>query len=199
MKITLVLVGALVALMAVGCKKGDSSLRAEDVTTNTIIVKKDDTVQSSFVEEFDKEYYSKEELEEFIDQEVKEYNDQNGEEQVKMSSIHVADKKASVVFYYHDIEDYANFNGIDTRIFTIEQAGQDSDFLAAEFINAKTEDSVAKDVVLQEEEAQVLLLQEPVVIKVEGTVLYYSNVKKIAKNEWQADGENLAVVVYKKK
>ena len=59
-KVTLVLLGTLLLLVMTGCGKNKVSITAEDVTTNTLVIKEDNKVQSSIVEDFDKEYYSKE-------------------------------------------------------------------------------------------------------------------------------------------
>jgi hypothetical protein len=199
-KITLVLLGILLLIVMSGCGKDKVSISAEDVTTNTIVIKKDNTVQSSIVEDFDKDYYSKEELETFINEEVTDYNKKNGENQIEMHSIQVTDQKASVVFNYIDIEDYSVFNGTSAKLLTTAQALQEESILSVlEFVDSKTGDTVPREVALSKEDATVLIIQEPLDIKIDGTILYYSNVVKSEKNVLQASGENLAIVVFTKK
>lgn len=199
-KITLVLLGTLILVVMTGCGKNKVSITAEDVTTNTIVIKEDNTVQSSIVEDFDKEYYSQEELETFIKEEVTDYNEKNGEDQIKMHSIHVADKKASVVFNYNDIDDYSIFNGISAKLLTTSQALQEDSILTlSEFVEVKSGDTVSRETALNKEDATVLIIQEPLEIKIDGTILYYSNAEKVDKNVLQASGENITVVVFAKK
>lgn len=199
-KITLVLLGTLILVVMTGCGKNKVSITAEDVTTNTIVIKEDNTVQSSIVEDFDKEYYSQEELETFIKEEVTDYNEKNGEDQIKMHSIHVADKKASVVFNYNDIDDYSIFNGISAKLLTTSQALQENSILTlSEFVEVKSGDTVSRETALNNEDATVLIIQEPLEIKIDGTILYYSSAEKVDKNVLQASGENITVVVFAKK
>lgn len=199
-KVTLVLLGTLFLVVMTGCGKNKVSITAEDVTTNTIVIKEDNTVQSSIVEDFDKEYYSQEELETFIKEEVTDYNVKNGEDQVKMDSIHVADQKASVVFNYNDIDDYSVFNGISAKLLTTSQALQEDSILSiAEFVEVKSGDTVSRETALSREDATVLVIQEPLEIKIDGTILYYSNAQKEDKDVLQASGENITVVVFAKK
>lgn len=199
-KVTFVLLGILFLVVMTGCGKNKVTITAEDVTTNTIVIKEDNTVQSSIVEDFDKEYYSQEELETFIQEEVTDYNEKNGEDQIKMHSIHVADKKASVVFNYNDIDDYSVFNGISAKLLTTSQALQEDSILSiAEFVEVKSGDTVSRETALNKEDATVLVIQEPLEIKIEGTILYYSNAQKEDKGVLQASGENITVVVFTKK
>lgn len=199
-KITLVLLGILFIVVMTGCGKNKVSITAEDVTTNTIVIKEDNTVQSSIVEDFDKEYYNQEELETFIKDEVTDYNEKNGEDQVKMHSIHVANKKASVVFNYNDIDDYSIFNGISAKLLTTSQALQEDSILTlSEFVEVKSGDTVSRETAFSMEAATVLIIQEPLEIKIDGTILYYSNAEKVDKNVLQANGDNITVVVFAKK
>lgn len=199
-KITLVLLGILFLVVMTSCGKNKVSITAENVTTNSIVIKEDNTVQSSIVEDFDKEYYSQEELETFINEEVTDYNEKYGEDQVKMHSIHVADKKASVVFNYNDIDDFSIFNGISAKLLTASQALQeDSIPTSLEFVEVKSGDSVSRETAFSKEDATVLIIQEPLEIIIDGTILYYSNAQKVDKKVLQASGDNTTVVVFAKK
>lgn len=199
-KVTLVLLGTIFLIAMTGCGKNKVSITAEDVTTNTIVIKEDNTVQSSIVEDFDKDYYSQEELEAFINEEVTDYNEKNGEDQIKMHSIHVADQKACVVFNYNDIDDYSVFNGISAKLLSTSQALQDDSILSVlEYVDAKSGDTVSRETALSKEGATVLVIQEPLDIKIAGTILYYSNAQKAEKDVLKASGENVTVVVFAKK
>lgn len=199
-KVTLVLLGTLFLVVMTGCGKNKVSITAEDVTKNTIVIKDDNTVQSSIVEDFDKEYYSQEELETFIKDEVTNYNEKNGKDQIKMHSIYVADQKASVVFNYNDIDDYSVFNGINAKLLTTSQALQEDSILTlSEFVDVKSGDTVSRETALSKEDVTVLVIQEPVEIKIAGTILYYNNALKVDKDVLQASGENITVVVFARK
>ncbi|WP_455717016.1 hypothetical protein [Anaerosporobacter sp.] len=199
-KITLVLLSTLLLVGMTGCGKDKISISAEDVTTNTIVIKKDNTVQSSIIEDFNKDYYNKEELKTFINEEVAVYNKENGENQIKMHSLHVKDQKASVVFNYNDIEDYSSFNGTSAKLITTEQALKEESILSVlEFVDSKTKDTVSRETAFSKEDATVLIIQEPLDIRIDGTILYYSNVVKLEKNVLQTSGENIAVIVFAKK
>ncbi|WP_310604663.1 hypothetical protein [Anaerosporobacter sp.] len=199
-KVTLILVGILLLVAMTGCGKNKVSITAEDVTTNTIVIKKDSTIQSSIVEAFDKEYYSQDELEVFIKEEINDYNKKNGENEIEMHSIHVADQKASVVFNYNDIDDYSTFNGIDAKLLTTSQALQDEKITSMlEFVDSKNGGTVSKETALSNSDAMVLVIKQALDIKIDGTILYYTNVEKTDKNVLQSNEENVAVIVFSKK
>ena len=68
-----------------------------------------------------------------------------------------------------------------------------------EFVDAKNGDTISRETALSKEGATVLVIQEPLDIKIGGTILYYSNAQKAEKDVLKASGENITVVVFAKK
>lgn len=196
-KVTLIVLSTLMLVVATGCGKDNDSITAKNVTKNAIIIKKNNTVQSSVVEDFDKDYYSSQELEEFIEEEMADYNGKHGKDAVAMDSIHITDQKASVVFNYKSIEEYAEFNNVNAHIVTMEEASSNEDInQIAEFIDYKTDETVEKMTALSNPDAKVLIVEEALEIKLAGEIQYYSNADKTDKNVLQSNGNGITVVVF---
>lgn len=199
----LVTVLALTFLTACG-----GSLKVDE---NTIYVQKRGKVTGATVENFDKEYYDPEELQEYVDQRVADYTADHGKKSVKVDSFSVEEGVAKLNIKYASCEDYAAFNGVELFAGTVPQAmaagyGFDKEFLAVE--KGVLSGVVGKDAITADSDLKVVILNEKVDVKVDGTVTYvsadYTTLKAkdtvgIKVTEDAQDGEELALVyiVYK--
>lgn len=194
LQITMLLV--LCACLLAGCKKGNPSLKADDIKTNTLLVRNNGTVQSCFVEDFDKDYYSEDELNQFIQSAISEYAKTAGEKAVVMNSFKVNDKKAKATFTYTSIENYATFNNVEADVLSVEEAVSD-ERVPDTFVSAKRSDSVDKEKALSKKEYNVVIVNEPLDVIVDGTVVYYSNGLLLDDETVQSSSEGSTIIVYK--
>ena len=198
-------------LMAVLLLSTLTSCGALKVDENTVYVQKKGKIIGASVESFDKEYYSEEELEEYVNQRVEDYAESHGKKIVKMDRFSVEDGVARLNIKYAGYEDYAEFNGVELFAGTVVQAmaaGYDFEDEFLTVTDGKLGESADKDTVTADDSYKVVILNEKVNVKVDGTVLYVSakytsmageDTVAIALPEDAVDGEELALtyIIYK--
>ena len=165
---------------------------------NTVYLKKDSTVESLSIEDFDKPYYKEEELKSFIDEEVKSQQEARGEESVSVSEFKVEDKKVTLDLKYQSVEDYVQFTDtiLETGTYN-EQVFQDS----FTFIDADSKEEVV-DSIKEDGELQYVKIKDPeeIQVLVDGDVLYYSkNIELVKKNLVKVPAGTESVILYKQK
>ena len=165
---------------------------------NTVYLKKDNTVESLSIEDFDKSYYKEEELKSFIDEEVKAQQEARGEESVSVSEFKVEDKKVTLDLKYQSVEDYVQFTDtvLETGVYS-EQVFQDP----FTFIDADSKEEVV-DGIKEDGELQYVKIKDPeeIQVLVDGDVLYYSkSIELVKKNLVKVPAGTESVILYKQK
>ncbi|MDF2539678.1 MAG: hypothetical protein K0S76_2699 [Herbinix sp.] len=180
-----------------GCNKKDIDITTEDITVNTIVAKADGKLQVALVDLFDKPYYNLNELEEFAQNEINEYNKSIGEDKVVMDDIELKDGKAVIILSFAGMEQYANFNQVSAAYFN--GGIKDNPLSLPEtLVNADGEETANTQEVLQNQKYKIIVLNELYDIIVDGTVKFYSeNASLGAKNMVHGAAEGMTVVVYK--
>lgn len=186
----------LLSLFLTGCGK-NAGLKAKELTENTLYIGKDGRVVSGIVESFDKEYYVKEELESFIEEEIEACNSRFGEKRIKLSSLMIEEKgQAKMVVEYDSMEDYAVANQTVGSLLSFEEAKEqgllpdtmknmaDGSSISLEELEAKAEDKVA----VFTEEYNVIL---------DGKVLYYQNCAAKSTESVHTSGTETAIIIFK--
>lgn len=75
-------ISILYILMLTACTKEEIFITSDDITSNTMLVKRNGSLYVAIVEDFDKSYYNLGELNEFVSKEVNAYNDKVGSKEV---------------------------------------------------------------------------------------------------------------------
>lgn len=194
-----------------------------DADTNTLYVEGNGKIEELTVETFDKDYYDKDELKEYIRSEVDSYQKDGGTGNVKMKKYEVKDQTAKLLMEYDSADSYSAFN--DTKLYsgTVLQAQADGydfelDFFAPGKEDAKKEkasdteqtvgsvqEAVKTSEVLAEDDNKVVILQEDTAVLVKGEILYVSeHVEVTGKNTANVFGEGAdsadakpAYIIYK--
>ncbi|SFR75853.1 hypothetical protein [Anaeromicropila populeti] len=195
-KIALTVGLCLCTCMLAGCKSKMKSLDMDDVKTSTILIRSDGTVQSSSVENFEKEYYSESELKDFIDDAVSEYNDKTGEKVIKLEDCEVNDQKASMILTYDSLEHYKQLNEVETVSYTMEEA-VDADIFPEKFVNAVDGSEALLKEVTADTSYKVLYVEEATEVIVPEAIKFYSNAMLLRADSVQTTGEEPAVIIYK--
>jgi hypothetical protein len=180
----------------VGCKNAYSSLKLDNIKTSTILVKGNGEVQAAVVEKFNKSYYDKDDLKNYINTEIKLFNDFAGSNVVKLGKFQVKDNVSSLLITYKNMEQYAKFNHIDAQYMTVEEAESKS-LLPFTFKNAKNNEDIGKDKVLEKEKYKVLILNEKYDVKVDGKIKYYSNAEPLNSEMVHTSGKKTSVIIFK--
>lgn len=187
----------LVILVTAGCSKKNYEIKTEEITTDTILAKPDGTLQVATVEDFDKPYYKLGELQEFIAEEVKAFNDKVGSEAIIVDEVQVRDGKAIMLLTYSGMEPYASFNEVTAAYFN----GGVTDIpltLPATLVSTKNDSYADTNEVLANTKLKVLVMNEPYDILVQGDIKYYSdNAELLDDNKVRGAEEGYTVVAYK--
>ncbi|NLK75464.1 MAG: hypothetical protein GX288_09280 [Clostridiales bacterium] len=195
-KLALCIILLLSIFIVTACKKEDFILSADEVTSNTILMKQDGSLQVALVESFDKTYYSLSELEEFVMAEINKYNKEIGSEVITMLDRQLNNGNAVIILNYAGMGHYATFNNVIAAYFNTNQATDDFP-LPDSFVSAKDRKPVSLVKVL-DSKFKVLAIEGAYDIIVEGNIKYYTdNAKLINNNKVQSNDDGLSVVVYK--
>ncbi len=180
-----------------GCNKKDSQTIDEaKVKENTTLFNLDGTVQSVIVESFDKNYYEKNELKSYIEEEIQKYTKKAGNDSVILDSLDVDNKIASAKLSFKKITDYATFNEVTSEILTKEQALADERISATVYSVDKGE-TVDVKVALEEKDYTILVLEIPgETIMIEGTIKYYTNGTLTGDSIIKTGTEGVTVIIY---
>ncbi len=169
--ISISLVGVMIAGLLTACGK---SLEAD---CNTVYVQKKGTVIGAAIEKMDKDYYDEKELDKFIDEKVKAYQEKHDKNSVKVSDFSVKDGIAKLFMKYTGYEEYQDFNDVTLFAGTVPQAlaaGYDFD---TEFTKVKEgkASGEAKGSKVKESDYKVVILSEKIDVKIDGTIKYVSS------------------------
>jgi hypothetical protein len=180
-----------------GCTKEDLSLTTKNVEMDTLLAKSNGAVQAATVEEFDKDYYNLNELEEFVMEEINSYNQVSGGENVVMDELELKDGNAVMILSYTGMKHYAEFNKVMAAYFN----GGNKEIpleLPGSLVDVKNGSAVNTVDVLHNEKLKILILDEPFDVVVDGAIQYHSdNAVIVDKNKLHGAAEGLTVIAYK--
>lgn len=184
-------------LALAGCKKKEITLSADDITTNTFLVKRNGKLYVAIVEDFDKDYYNLAELNEFVTKEVDAYNQKVGSKEVTIEALELKNNKVVMILGYSKMAHYSAFNNMPAAYFGADLKDVALE-LPSQYIDAKSNKAVDKDTAMKNGKNKVLVLYEPYDIIVEGNVKYYSNnASLLDDNKVRSITEDMTVVIFR--
>ena len=181
------------AVMLGGCSMKFS---AEE---DAVYVNKKGQVLGAIVESFDKDYYDADELQGMLEQDVAEYNGENGKNSIEVDSFKVSGGQVKVIMNYADWADYAHFN--DVQFFAGKLADIQGKNYGANVTFTGRDESETLTLDQIEGDYYVILLEEKIVVQTAGKIAYVSNNvsiegEKLARVNEDATG--LAYIIYEK-
>lgn len=177
-----------------GCG-GSWELELSSIDTDTIYVSEDGSIELANVEEFDKDYYSKSQLEDFIKETIDTYKESEDSGEVTMEDFSVKDEVAKVLLKFDSAQTYADFQGMDFQVVHTEDI-QGNLVLPESFVSADDSSNVSKDTVIKEKGLKLLIVNEPLHVQLDGTIKYYSEASITGDNVAETTGEKTAIIVY---
>jgi hypothetical protein len=196
-KLTLCTILLLFILGTVGCTNKNISIDTEDVTANTFLAKANGEIQVATVEEFDKDYYKLNELNEFVKKEVDLYNQKAGGEKVVIESLKERSGNAVMLLHYTGMDQYTAFNGVMAAYFN-GGIGEVPLTLPTTLVSSKSGTLTNTNEVFQNKKYKVLVMYEPYDVIVDGDIKYYSdNATLVGNNKIQSTADAPTVIVYK--
>ncbi len=196
-KITLCTILILLFVMLVGCKKKDIVISANDVRTATVLVNGDGTLQAATIETFDKDYYSLSELENFINEQVNVYNQNEGENRIVLHSLELVNGNAILILNYASVTDYASFNQVEANYSTVGEINTSGITLPDSFVSTSDGGFASKELVLKHEKYGVFAINENIDVLVNGKIQYYSNGVLADKSKLQTTSDGMAYIIFK--
>lgn len=184
-------------LILTSCSKEEIFITADDVTYNTMLVKRDGTLYVAIVEEFGKDHYNLSELNEFVSKEVKAYNNKVGSDEVTLETLELKNGRAVMILGYTKMAHYSAFNNMPAAYFSADTQNVALE-LPSQYIDAKKESLVDRESAMKSNKNQVLVLYEPFDIIVEGKIKFYSqNTTYIEENKIHSASDDMTVLIYK--
>ena len=180
-----------------GCKKEEIFINTDDITTNTILIKRDGSIYATIVEDFDKSYYNLTELNEFVAEEVNAYNQKIGSTEVTIEELELKNSKAILLLKYSKMAHYSAFNDVPAAYYSASTENVALE-LPNQYVNAKRDTVVDKSTAMKNGKNKVLVLYEPYEIIVEGDIKFYSsNATLLENNIVKSNSDNMTVVIYR--
>ena len=169
---------------------------------SSVSISNDGAVKTAIVEDFDKSYYDKDELQQMILEEVASYNRSSGQGAVTVDKVSVEEGIARVRMTYASSEDYAAFNDGIFFVGTVSEAQQAGYDLNKVLISVSDSlDTVGMSDMLAMKDVKILITDMKETISLDGRALYISsNVttdKKCKTVSTSEASEEMAYIIYK--
>lgn len=162
----------LLALLLTGCH----TIEYADVSTLEVGGRGD--VIQAVVEPFDQET-GEDGLRAMIRESVEEYNGAAGSERIILGDLKFGDGQVKMILNYENVKDYAAFNNVTLFQGTVEEAAAETYGFEDSFQNAEGESAGGQELQKSMGQEKVLILEEPVQVKVPGKIQYVSSNVKI--------------------
>ncbi|SFA70475.1 hypothetical protein SAMN05216249_101121 [Acetitomaculum ruminis DSM 5522] len=147
---------------------------------STLVIGEKGQLTEAVIEEFDEKQLSSDDLKTYIDEEIKAYNDNTGEERIKIESFKVEDNIAKVYLKYDSVKDYAAFNNVTLYAGTVKEAliaDKNFDDVTFKSVKEKKQSGSYKYEDIEDEvsELNVCIVDECTNVELPGEIVYISN------------------------
>ena len=180
MKKRALIVGLCLCMMlsGTGCRGKEHSLKLENIKDETVLLRKDGSVQSGAYEAFDEVYYDKEDLKIFMKSTIEQFNREQGEDCVKLSKLKIEKNGtkniAKAIVTYHNVKQFSIMNGVAAQSYTMKEA-KEAGILPEEFMVAADGSRVPQNEVTKNTDYKVLVIQIKGELIFPDTVKYYKD------------------------
>ncbi|NLO10164.1 MAG: hypothetical protein GX129_09920 [Clostridiales bacterium] len=196
-RVLICIISIIGILIMAGCTKEEIFITTDDITSDTMLVKRDGSLFVAIVEEFDKSYYNLDELNEFVSKEVNAYNNKVGSQEVTIEELGLKNGKAVMILEYTKMAHYSAFNSMPAAYFSAATENVALE-LPSQYMDTRKNTLVGKDAAMKNGKNQVIVLYEPYEIIVEGDIRFYSdNATFVDENKVKGNSEDMTVVIYK--
>lgn len=196
-RVLICLISIISILLLAGCTKKEIFITTDDITSDTILVKRDGSLFVAIVEDFDKSYYNLDELNEFVSKEVNAYNNKVGSQEVTIEELGLKNGKAVMILEYTKMAHYSAFNNMPAAYFSTDTENVALE-LPSQYVDTRKNAVVDKSTAMKNTKNQVLVLYEPYEIIVEGDIRFYSdNATFIEESKVKSNSEDMTVVIYR--
>jgi thioredoxin-related protein len=196
-RVLICIISIIGILLLAGCTKEEIFITTDDITSDTMLVKRDGSLFVAIVEDFDKSYYNLDELNEFVSKEVNAYNNKVGSQEVAIEELGLKNGKVVMILKYTKMAHYSAFNSMPAAYFSANTENVSLE-LPSQYMDTRKNTLVGKDAAMKSDKNQVLVLYEPYEIIVEGDIRFYSdNATLLEGKKVKSNTEDMTVVIYK--
>ena len=189
----LFLAAACLALLLAGCAF------TEEITATTVVVKKNGTVEEYVITDFDKDYYTLDELEQSLNQQIAAYNQAAGEGAAQLKEVKQIEgiSQIRVQFVYASFEDYEKIPVSDRVFFcgTVSEA-YEAGYGFVPMIGQESGETISKDSVLELGDKKIIIAEEALTVKVPGKITYVSEGVTVTDKKEAVLPENTGILSY---
>lgn len=184
--LVLVIILFIILLVMVGVYLYKKWEARYDSNTSVLFILEDGEVVSNDVIAFDTNKYSQTELEQFIEDTIDTYNDENGKNSVVQKEFTLENNVVSLILTYADAKTYADFSGNELFVGSISeavQAGYKFDGKFASIIDEKAVEC-SIDKFFGQKDLKVAIIKANTKVSVDGEIMYLSaeNVSSFGEN-----------------
>lgn len=157
-----------------------TSCGTKEVTTSTMKLNRNGSIETNIVESFDTNEYDESDLRNWITLEINNYNE-GKEEKIVLKDLHVNKGKVLLSVIYPTYNDYMELNGEVLFFGTVEEVKGPKFSLVGEYVDAfDTKTNITDEILLQNPNWKVFITNENIRIKTYSKVSFYKkNVVKI--------------------
>lgn len=137
-KKAVLLLGAGILFLS-GCGKAQA---ASDPEHDTLVILKDGSVEITVCGDFDRPYYSEEELVSSVEEELLAYNTEKGGERISLKEHHTENGKAFLTLHFTDHEDCCDYLKIELYVGTVQGAYDEGYDITQALISRRDEEQV---------------------------------------------------------
>ncbi|MGN0438404.1 MAG: hypothetical protein ACI4F4_07750 [Lachnospiraceae bacterium] len=189
-KLRILILPMILVCLCCGCTN-----YAEEYSQNTLIVKGNGSLVEVSVDNYKDTNIKAEELNQYIDDQISTYNEENGKGSVKKKKLLMEDmSEIKLVMTYKNIDCYNGFNSYECVLANYEEV--DKALLSGAFTDMDGK-AVKKDEFKDVEKAKVLVVSEPIDVVINKDVLYYNKNVSIKKGVITTTGKGNGVIIYK--
>ncbi len=176
-----------------GCSQEDQSAWSPQ-EPDAISVSSDGSVKEIVQESLEEAYYDADELNDMIISSVEAYNQEHGEDAVVVERYEAEDREVTLELLYASGADFAAFNNVEYFQGSIISAQLEGYLFDVSFYRVKDgepgETAVDSSTVFQDMSAEVLIVQAPLEVHIDGKVKFIStNAGMISESTVRADGQ----------
>lgn len=196
-KLAICIILAISVLALSGCKKEKVTIEIDKVENNTMLIQKDGGVQVAIVEEFTQDYYNMDELREYINTSITQFNQNvNNESAIVLKDLQQSDGNVVMVLNYENMDYYTQFNEVEAKYLSSITQKDITDF--PDMLDSTGDDDyVFKDTVLEDDEYKAVILNEGYNVIINGKVKYYANGTVVDSDQIQTGVSGTSYIIFK--
>lgn len=190
------LITAAILFGLTACAGSDSG----DYAESTITVARKGRISERIIENFDKDYYSLDELRSEFESSISQYNDNIGSEEIKLKNIELNGTLLTVDLDFSGPSDYENFTGESLFVGTVGDAYDNGYTMDVTLKGVADGDIIGKVQIMGLSDKNIIIMSEHVRVRTFDDIAYVSaNVDVVSDDEARilSESDGLAYIILK--